>query len=90
LGLTINYKVVNKGNLQIGFNLINITYNANENTSLAYEMLEGFRTGYNASWNLAYQRNLSKYLQLNLMMYGSKSPDVKTVHIGSVQLRAYF
>ncbi len=90
LGIIINYKVVNKGNFQLGFDLLNITYNAVENTSLAYEMLEGFRTGNNASWNLAYQRNLSKYLQLNLVYNGRKSPDVKTVHIGSVQLRAYF
>lgn len=90
LGVLINYKVLNKGNFQLSVDFLNISYNAEDNTSLAYEMLEGYRTGNNASWNIAYQRNLSKYLQLNLVYNGRKSSDIKTIHIGSVQLRAYF
>ena len=90
LGIIINYKVVNKGNFQLSVDYLNIAYNAADNTPLAYEMLDGYRTGNNASWNIAYQRNLSKYLQLNLVYNGRKSPDIKTIHIGSVQIRAYF
>lgn len=90
LGIEINYKVVNKGNLQFALEYLHIAYNASENTPLAYEMLEGFGKGNNASWNLAYQMNLSKYLQLNLVYSGRKTEDVKTIHMGSVQLRAYF
>ena len=90
LGLVLNYKMVNKGNLQFGLDLLHINYNASENTTLAYEMLEGFRIGNNVSWILSYQQNLSKYLQLNLIYNGRKSSEVKTIHLGNVQIRAYF
>lgn len=89
-GVEINYRIVTKGSLLLKVNYINIKFNSNENSSLAYEMLQGLRSGKNATWNLSYQRNLANNLQLNLVYDGRKSPDVKTIHVGSVQLRAYF
>lgn len=89
-GLEIRLNFLTKGSLQIKGNYLLIQYNADENTPLAYEMLEGFRKGNNATWSLSYQRSLSDNLQLNLIYDGRQSGNNKMVHVGSVQLRAYF
>ncbi|MBC8146522.1 MAG: hypothetical protein H8E98_00885 [Bacteroidetes bacterium] len=89
-GTEIKYNVAKKGNLLLKVNYIEIAYNSPENTSLAFEMLEGLKTGKNATWNISYQRNLSNNLQLSIIYDGRKSPGVNAVHIGNVQLMAYF
>jgi hypothetical protein len=89
-GLEFKYNIVSKGSLLLRGNYIEINYNAAENTPLSYEMLEGLKIGSNATWNLSYQRNISNNLQLNLVYDGRVSPGTKVIHVGSVQLRAYF
>lgn len=89
-GLELKYNILTKGSLLVKANYILIHFNAPENNPLAYEMLEGYKMGNNLTWSLAYQRNLSENLQLNLLYDGRQSPGNKMVHVGSVQLRAYF
>jgi hypothetical protein len=89
-GLELKYNMIGKGSLVLRGNYIRILFNASENNPLAYDMLEGYKKGNNATWNLTYQRNLSENLQLNVMYDGRQSAGSKMVHVGSVQLRAYF
>jgi len=89
-GVDIKYNVLSKGSLLMKVSYVRIKYNSDESTPVAYEMLEGLKSGNNATWTLSYQRNLSGNLQLTLNYEGRKSQDVKTIHVGSVQLRAYF
>jgi len=89
-GIDIKYNVLSKGSLLMKVAYIKIKYNSIQSTPVAYEMLEGLKAGNNATWSVSYQRNLSGNLQLTLNYEGRKSQDVKTVHVGSVQLRAYF
>lgn len=89
-GLEIKYNTPAKGSLTARFNYLRVAFNATENTALAYDMLEGYKKGNNATWNLAWQRNLSENLQMNLVYDGRQTAGNKTVHVGSVQLRAYF
>ncbi len=89
-GIEIKYNQLNKGSLQLKFNYINIAFNAQPNSPLAYEMLEGLRAGQNMTWNLTYQRNLGSNLQINVTYDGRRAQGVKTVHTGGMQLRAIF
>lgn len=89
-GIEFKYNILSKGSLMLRGNYIKINYNNLDNTPLAYEMLEGLKIGSNATWNLSYQRNISNNLQLNLVYDGRVSPGTKVIHVGSVQLRAYF
>ncbi len=89
-GIELKYSSVKKGIALARFNLINIDYNASENTSIAYEMLDGLRKGTNLTWGLSFQRNLGNNIQINLNYDGRKSEGTSPVHIGSVQARAYF
>ena len=82
--------MVNRGTLLVKANYIDISYNGDENNSLGFVMLEGLRTGRNGTWNVSYQQDISDHLQFSLIYDGRKSPETPVVHVGSVQLRAYF
>jgi hypothetical protein len=57
---------------------------------VAYQMLEGLQAGKNATWRLLIQKNITKFLDINLNYLGRKSMETKFIHTGSIQLRAYF
>lgn len=90
LGLETKLSKVGKGSFLIELNFINLTYNGESNNSLAYEMLEGLLPGNNGTWQVSYQRNIGKYLQMDLSYNGRQSEDTKTVHAGSMRVRAFF
>lgn len=89
-GIELKYNQLNKGSLQLKYNFINIAFNDQPNSPLAYEMLDGLRAGKNMTWNVTYQRNLSANLQINLTYDGRRAQSLKTVHTGGMQLRAIF
>lgn len=89
-GTEVRYSSVKRGIISMKINFIQINYNAEENTSIAYEILEGLKKGKNITWNLSVQRNLSGNVQLSLNYDGRKSEEVKAIHTGSVQVRAFF
>jgi hypothetical protein len=65
-------------------------FTGNTNTPVAYQMLEGLQAGENYTWNLLFNKKLNSFLNLNLNYLGRKSENSKTIHTGSVQLRAIF
>ncbi len=90
LGAEIKYNLKTKGNLNFQFNYLNLSFNGETNSPLAYEMLEGFLPGNNLTWTLQYQQQLANSLQLNLLYNGRKLEDNEALHSGGVQLRAFF
>lgn len=90
LGLENRINKAESGSILLNFNVINIKYNGESNNTLAYEMLNGLQTGTNFTWAAGIQRNLGNNLQLNLSYNGRKSEEVKAVHTGNVQVRAFF
>lgn len=89
-GLEFNWNSLEKGLFQGGVNFFNIRYDGVANNSLSFDMLEGLNPGFNVTWNLGLQRTLGKSLQLNITYNGRKPEDVRTIHAGGVQLRAFF
>lgn len=92
IGLELKFNQVEKGSVTGKADFINITYNdaTNQNTAIAYEMLNALKTGYNYTWELSYQRNLTNNIQISINYTGRKSPDSKVVNIGGAQVRAFF
>lgn len=90
VGCDLRFNQPKKGSLNLRFNYILITYNASTNTSLAFEMLEGLKTGNNFTWGLSYQRKIAKNLQLNFTYNGRKSESNNAIHSGGMELRAFF
>lgn len=89
-GLEIKYNVLQKGSLNAKANFIQIKYNGDQNSSLAFEMLDALQKGKNITWGVLYQRNLSNNLQLSLTYDGRVSEETKAIHTGGAQVRAYF
>jgi hypothetical protein len=65
-------------------------YNGNPNTPVAYQILEGLQPGRNFTWSLLAQKKLTKFLDLNLSYFGRKTESSRTIHSGTIQLKAYF
>jgi len=72
------------------FNFFSNAFNGNANSPVGYQMMEGLQPGKNFTWNLIAQKNLTKFLDLNLNYFGRKTETSKTIHTGSIQLKAYF
>ena len=89
-GLKIKYNQATKGSLQGAVALVIINYNGNPGSSLGFEMLESLKTGKNYTWNVGYQRSISKNLQISVQYNGRKSETNKTIHSGGMEVRAFF
>ncbi len=67
-----------------------IDYSGMRGTALAFTMLEGLQPGRNWVWSLGIDRQLSRYLTMNLSYEGRKTGTIPVVHIGRMQIRASF
>lgn len=90
IGLSFAYTNAEKISLNGEFNYIDNQFEGSPFSPVAYQMLEGLQPGTNFTWRLLFQKRITKYLDANLSYFGRKSETTKTVHTGSIQLRAYF
>jgi len=72
------------------FNYYQNDYDGNANTPVGYQILEGLQPGKNFTWSMLVQKKLTKFLDLNVNYFGRKTQTSKTIHTGTIQLRAYF
>ncbi|MBJ6367608.1 hypothetical protein [Snuella sedimenti] len=89
-GLSFSFSNRQKGAINGEFNYFSNTFNGSSNTPISYQMLEGLQSGKNFTWSLLAQKKLTNFLDLNLSYFGRKTETSKTIHTGSVQLKAYF
>ncbi|MEH6534891.1 MAG: hypothetical protein V7719_00755 [Psychroserpens sp.] len=89
-GLSFTYNNANKLALTGEVNFFKNEFTGNANTPVAYQILEGLQSGNNFTWTLLAQKKLTKFLDLNFNYFGRKTESSKTIHTGTVQLKAYF
>jgi len=89
-GLSFTYNNAQKIALNGEVNFFDNTFEGNANTPVSYQMLEGLQPGKNFTWSLLAQKKLTTYLDLNLNYFGRKTETSKTIHTGTIQLKAYF
>ncbi|GAA4889532.1 hypothetical protein GCM10023311_11990 [Flaviramulus aquimarinus] len=89
-GLSFTLASSQKSAINGEFNYFSNNYEGNPNTPVAYQILEGLQPGKNYTWSLLAQKKLTKFLDLNLSYFGRKTETSKTIHSGSIQLKAYF
>ena len=53
-------------------------------------MMNGLQNGENYTWSLKLQRKLSRLIDINFLYLGRKSKNSRTVHNGTIQLKAVF
>ena len=90
VGTSFKYNQIEKGSLQGEFKVLSIRYDGQQNSALGFEMLEALKPGVNYTWSLSYQRSISKNMQLTFQYSGRKPEDVRMIHSGGMELRAFF
>lgn len=90
LGLSFSYANKQQTSIIGEFNYFNNDFTGNAFSPVGYQLLNGLQPGDNYTWSLVAQKKLTKYLDLNVSYLGRKSETTKTIHTGTVQLRAYF
>jgi hypothetical protein len=88
--LRSKYNQTEKGSLQASFSLLQIDFQGNASSAVGFELLEALKPGNNATWNVGYQRNVSKKLQISIQYTGRKSESSRMIHTGGMEVRAYF
>jgi hypothetical protein len=79
-----------KGLLSVQTQWIQNDFTGNDNTPVAYEMLQGLGSGTNLTWSINLQLSLLNNLQLTLFYSGRDTQKNRAVHNGTVQLKAFF
>lgn len=89
-GTSFTYASEKKFTANGEFSLYRNAFEGDPLSPVAYTMLEGLQPGQNLTWRLLLQKNLTQYLDVNVNYQGRKSETSKSIHTGSVQLRAFF
>lgn len=89
-GLEYVYTSKKQNQLNLNFTAFFNDFSGNPNSPVGYQMLEGLQDGKNFTWSALYNQKLNSFLNLNLNYLGRKSENSKTIHTGSIQLRAIF
>lgn len=90
LGTSFNFASEKKLILNGEFSMLNNNFKGLDFSPVAFQMLEGLQSGKNLTWRLLIQKNLTQFLDININYQGRKSENIKTIHTGNIQLRAYF
>lgn len=78
-----------KTSVRANFSFINNDFSGNSFSIVGNQMLEGLKAGKNQVWTLYIQQAINSFIQLNVNYEGRNSGD-RTIHIGSMQIRASF
>jgi hypothetical protein len=90
MGAEFKINKLSKGSLTFKVDYINISYNADQTTPVAFEMLNALHAGKNITWNAGFQQNVSGNIQISITYEGRKTPGTKLINIGGAQVRAFF
>jgi hypothetical protein len=90
LGSSLKYNQTEKGSFQAEFKMVNMNFEGNSNSAIGFELLESLKPGTNYTWNISYQRNVSKNLQLSIQYLGRKSENSRLIQSGTMEVRAFF
>lgn len=90
IGFSFAYNNVQQISISGGLSYIENQFEGSPFSPVAYTMLEGLQPGTNFTWNLLFQKRITKFLDANLSYFGRKSENTNAIHTGTIQLRAYF
>ena len=84
------YRRTAKTTFLLNASFVEVAFEGDNNTPVAFAMLEGLQNGKNYLWNLVLERRLAQNIDLRISYEGRKTGEARTVHIGRAQVRATF
>jgi len=88
--LESTYRQANKASYNIGFSIVDVTYDGAPNSLIEYDLLDGLKNGKNYLWNLNITRRMAKNVDLNINYDGRKTGISPIVHVARAQIKATF
>ena len=79
-----------KGTLSADIRLLQIDFTGEENTFVAYQLLEALNPGQNTTWRLNWLQTLGSGVQMTLQYNGRTSEGSAPIHTGTIVMTAYF
>ena len=89
-GTSFNYANEKQFIINGEFSFYQNKFTGNEFSPVAFQMLEGLQGGQNLAWRLLIQKKLTTFLDININYEGRKNESSSSIHIGNIQLRAFF
>ena len=90
LTLESTYRQANKASYNIGFSIVNVTYDGQPNSTIEYDLLDGLKNGKNFLWNLNITKRMAQNVDLNINYDGRKTGISPVVHVARAQIKATF
>jgi hypothetical protein len=90
LGLETKLSQVSKRTVSGLIRWVNIDFEGDQNTFVAYEILNALRPGNNLTWSFNVQQRLSNGLNISLNYDGRKANSIGAVHTGRTQVSVLF
>jgi hypothetical protein len=90
IGVEGKVTMVNRGVFQLKLAYVNINYEGDASTAVAYELLRGLQDGINWKWNTQVDYRFKNDIQMLLSYEGRKSELLNVIHIGRLQARYLF
>jgi hypothetical protein len=87
------YSFRGKGRLSGEIEWVRVTVMATptlDNRSLPFELANGNRPGRTLRWNFAFEYRVSTNINLSASYLGRNEPERRTLHLGKVEMRAFF
>lgn len=78
-----------KTSIRGNFSFINNNFTGNAFSIVGNQMLDGLKSGKNEVWSLYIQQKLNSFMMLNINYEGRNSGE-RTIHVGSMQVKASF
>ena len=90
VGVECRYYKVNIGNIDFKWTTHAIQFNGQASTPLAFDVLNGLKSGKNQTWSIGLGAKTKRNLQLNLVYDGRLLPNAPVVHVGRVEAKYLF
>ena len=84
------YRRTAKTTFLLSGSFVEVAFDGDTNTPVAFAMLQGLQNGKNYLWSFVFERRLAQNIDLRLSYEGRKTGEARTVHIGRAQVRATF
>ncbi|MDT8415782.1 MAG: hypothetical protein RQ735_10460 [Flavobacteriaceae bacterium] len=89
-GVSFFYANMQKLSVTGEFNFFSNQFDGDSFSPVGFQILEGLQPGTNFTWQLNLQKRLTQFLDFNVQYSGRKSENIRTIHTGTMQLRAFF
>ena len=84
------YRRTAKTTFSLNASFVEVAFDGDANTPVAFALLEGLQNGKNYLWNFVLERRLVQNIDLRISYEGRKTGEARTVHVGRAQVRATF